>query len=162
MTARLALASLLLLGAAACKRAQPGACAFDLSGAWLNANDERYAYTLTDRGRQIAGEFYLRQPDGSATPRAPGEAPITLTLERGPTEVSGTMRSPARTPGGKECQVDFEVRLTSCKPDELRVVGELSAPLDESCRRLLQLPDGGPLRRDLAEYTWVKTAQPKR
>ena len=162
MTARLALAGLFLLCGAACKRAPQGACAFDLSGAWLNANDERYAYTLTDRGQQIEGEFYLRQPDGSATPRAPGEPPITLALQRGPTEVSGTMRSPARTPGGKECLLDFDVRFTSCKPDELRVVGEVSAPLDESCRRLLQLPDGGPLQRDLAEYTWVKTVRPKR
>ena len=164
MTARAVLAGLLLLGAAACKKAPPpqGACPFDLGGTWVNASDERYAYTLVDRGPTLAGEFFLRQPDGSATPRAAGEVPITLSLARGPAEIAGTMRSPAATPSGKPCSFDFEIRFTSCKPDELRVLSEATAPLDESCRRLGHLPDGGPIGRDLAEYTWVKSAPPKR
>ena len=157
MRPRIAAALALALAAApACKRAPQGACPIDLGGTWVNANDERYAYRLTDRGAAISGEFFLRQPDGSATPRAAGEPAITLSLGRGPVEVAGTIRSPARTPSGKDCQVDFSVRIFSCQADELRVQSELSAPLAESCQRLLQLPDGGALPRDIAEYTWLR------
>ena len=155
---RLAALALALLGTTACKRPPQGSCPFDLGGTWVNANDERYAYRLTDRGGTISGELYLRQPDGSATPRAAGEAPITLSLARGPAEVAGTMRSPARTPAGKECQVDFSVRLASCQSDALQVVAELSAPLDEACQRLRHLPDGGAVPPDLAEYTWIRSS----
>src|SRR5437868_9526645 len=124
------LATLLALSfTSACKKSPPqGACPFDLTGTWVNANDERYAYRLVDEGKQIQGEFFLRNPDGSPLPAPAGEAPVTLMLRRGAIEVAGVMNSPAKTPHGRECRVEVSVKLASCQQNALQVQGELSAP----------------------------------
>lgn len=158
---RLAAILLALLCAPACKKPQ-GACPFDLTGKWVNANDERYGYTLNDRGTEITGEFFLRNPDGSALPRTGKEEPVTILLRRGATEVAGVMNSPATTPKGRECRVDFSIKLAACERDALQVQGELSAPLTESCERLRGLPDGGAVPPDLIEYQWVRQKTDKR
>ncbi len=140
----------------ACKRAQAGPCAFDLGGVWINASDERYGYRLEDQGSQVTGEFFLRQPSGAATPRAPGEAAVTLALRRDGSALAGTMRSTALTAAGKSCEVEFTVKVGTCTPEQLQVTSEMTAPLDEQCRRIQNLPDGGPVARDLAEFLWVR------
>jgi hypothetical protein len=159
---RLAATLFALLCAPACKRPPQGACPFDLSGTWVNANDERYGYLLVDKGDEITGEFFLRNPDGSRLPRPSGEAPVTLTLRRGTVEVAGVMTSPAKTPKGRECRMDFSIKLAACQRDTLQVQGELSAPLTESCERLKGLPDGGAIPPDLIEYQWVRQKTDKR
>jgi hypothetical protein len=156
MTLRAAALLCLLLAPLACKRGPQDPCAAELTGTWVNASDSRYAYRLTDRQGEVAGEFFLRQPDGSATPRAPGEAPIAISLRRARGELTGAMRGPSETKGGKACLVDFQLRVTSCRPDVLQVQGEASVPLDESCQRLRALPDGGPVPQDLVEFVWTR------
>src|SRR5438046_1481707 len=103
---------LVLACTAACKRAPATPCPFDLGGVWLNASDERYAYRLTDRGAEVTGEFFLRQPDGSETPLADGEQRITLSLRRDGAQLAGIMRSQSPTPAGKQCPVDFALKIT--------------------------------------------------
>ena len=66
------------------------------------------------------------------------------------------MRSQSATRAGKQCPVDFTLKITSCTPEQLQVVSEVSAPLDESCQRIRALPDGGAVRADLAEFLWVR------
>jgi hypothetical protein len=145
------------LAAPACKRNARTPCPFDLGGVWVNASDERYGYRLADDGTRVTGEFFLRQPSGAATPRATGEAPVTFSLRRDGTRLEGTMRSSAASRSGKPCEVDFAVRFSSCTPEQLQVVSEMSAPLDDACRRIRDLPDGGAVPPDLAEFVWVRS-----
>jgi hypothetical protein len=140
----------------ACKPKPEGPCAASIGGDWVTASDSRFGYHLEDRGDEITGEAYQRSPSGKRQPGPPGEAPITLALHRRGREIAGTMRSTTATPKGKACAVDFAVRVSSCAPGKLQVVGEMSAPIDESCQRLTAQADGGGIPPDLAEFVWVR------
>lgn len=129
----------------ACKRPPQGPCPFDLGGTWVNASDERYRYSVDDHGAELSGKLLL-----------PGDPPVTITLRRDGEKLAGTMRSQAASRSGKPCQVDFELRVSSCTPQEIKVVSEMSLPLDDACRRIRDLPDGGAVQPDLAEFVWVR------
>jgi hypothetical protein len=135
---------------AACKRAPetPRFCPQDLSGVWLNSTDKHFAYQLRDDGGVVTGEFKERSDDGGLS--SPGE-PITFELKRTQSELAGMMRSTGETESGKKCPVEFETRISDCKPEALQVVVETSAPMAEDCKRGVP-PDGGQFQRDLREY----------
>jgi hypothetical protein len=146
----------LCLAAAACKKAAPQQSRFcdqDLSGLWLNSSDRHFAYRFRDDGGVIAGEFLQRSDDGGLS--APSE-PITFDLRRTASGISGVMHSSGESPGGRPCPVEFETRITACKPDSLQVVSETSMPIDEQCRRLTADQDGGAVQRDLTEFRFER------
>ena len=141
--------------AAGCKKAlppQPPFCDQDLSGIWLNSSDRHFAYRFRDDGGVVAGEFVQRADDGGLT--APAE-PITFELRRGADAIQGVMRGSDQTKGGRTFPVEFETKISDCKPDALQVVTETSAPIDEQCKRL-EAEDGGVLPRDLAEFRFER------
>ncbi len=143
------------LAAAGCKKgslAQPLFCEQNLSGVWLNSSDRHFAYRFRDDGRTVAGEFVQRADDGHMTPPA---EPITFELRRKAEAIEGVMRGSDTTRGGRTCLVEFETKITDCKPDALQVVTETSAPIDEHCKRIT-LEDGGAVPHDLAEFRFEK------
>ena len=143
------------LVAAGCRKApppQPRFCDQDLSGVWLNSSDRHFAYRFRDDGGVVAGEFLQRADDGGLT--APADR-ITFELRRGPEAIEGVMRGSDQTKGGRTCPVEFETKISDCKPDALQVVTETSAPIDEECKRL-KAEDGGVLPRDLAEFRFER------
>ena len=101
-----------------------------------------------DDGRVIRGEFVVRAEDGGVT--KPSE-PIILEMKRSDTAIAGVMRSKDTTAGGKSCPVEYEVKVSDCKPDVLQVVAEVSAPVGDDCKRL-SAPDGGAVPPDLREF----------
>jgi hypothetical protein len=146
------------LAVAACKRpppAQPRFCDQDLSGSWLNSTDKHFAYSLRDQGGVIRGEFMERAEDGGLT--KPSE-PITFELKRTETGIAGVMRSMGTTPGGKTCPVEFDTRITDCKPDAIQVAVEVSAQIGEDCNRMLA-EDGGVSPPDLREFRFERAAR---
>ena len=94
----------------------------------------------------------LGTKDGGLT--APAE-PITFDLRRSFDAVSGVMRGSGETPGGKICPLEFETRISDCKPDALQVVVETSANVGEDCRRRPE-EDGGTAARDLREFRFER------
>jgi len=139
------------LSLGACRKtptAQPRFCDQDLSGLWVNSSDKSFAYTFRDDGRVIRGEFVVRAEDGGVT--KPSE-PIILEMKRSDTAIAGVMRSKDTTAGGKSCPVEYEVKVSDCKPDVLQVVAEVSAPVGDDCKRL-SAPDGGAVPPDLREF----------
>ena len=138
------------LSLGACRKAptaQPRFCGQDLSGLWMNSSDKSFAYTFRDDGGLIRGEF-VRAEDGGLT--KPSE-PITLEMKRSDTAIAGVMRSKDTTAGGKSCPVEYEIKVSDCKPDVLQVVAEVSAPVGDDCKRL-SAPDGGAVPPDLREF----------
>jgi len=129
--------SLACLTFASCKR--PQYCDQDLSGRWLNASNEHFAYEFRDDGGVVAGDFRQRADDGGLS--NPPE-PVTFELKRTATALEGVMRSTGKTEGGKTCPVEFETRVTDCKPAAIQVNVQMSAQVDEDCKRF-KFPDGG-------------------
>jgi hypothetical protein len=143
------------VAAAGCKKAppaQPRFCDQDLSGLWLNSSDRHFAYRFYEDGGVIRGDYLERADDGGLTASAD---PITFDLRRTPDAVVGVMRGTGETAGGKVCPVDFETRVTDCKPDALQVVVETSANIGEDCRRR-PAEDGGVAARDLREFRFER------
>jgi len=143
------------LAAAACKKAPPAPprfCDQDLSGLWLNSSDRHFAYRFREDAGVIQGDYVQRADDGGLT--APAE-PITFDLRRSFDAVSGVMRGSGETPGGKICPLEFETRISDCKPDALQVVVETSANVGEDCRRRAG-EDGGTAARDLREFRFER------
>ena len=139
------------LSLVACRKAptaQPRFCDQDLSGLWVNSSDKSFAYTFRDDGGLIRGEFAVRAEDGGLT--KPSQ-PITLELKRTGAAIAGVMRSKDTTAGGKRCPVEYEIKVSDCKPDMLQVVAEVSAPVSDDCKRL-SAPDGGAFPPDLREF----------
>jgi hypothetical protein len=148
--------SRLFLGAAiacltlpACKRAAPPLyCSQDLSGVWLNSSDKHFAYQLHDDGGVVRGDFKERADDGGLA--KPAE-PISVELKRTGSAMAGVMRSKGTTAGGNLCPIEFETRVTDCKPEAIQVVVELSAQVGEDCKRVSP-PDGGEIPSALREF----------
>jgi hypothetical protein len=139
------------LSLGACRKAptaQPRFCDQDLSGLWVNSSDKSFAYTFRDDGALIRGEFAVRAEDGGLT--KPSE-PITFEMKRRDAAIAGVMRSRDQTAGGKSCLVEYEIKVSDCKPDVLQVVAEVSAPVDDDCKRL-SAADGGAFPPDLREF----------
>jgi hypothetical protein len=139
------------LSLGACRKAptaQPRFCDQDLSGLWVNSSDKSFAYTFRDDGALIRGEFAVRAEDGGLT--KPSE-PITLEMKRADAAIAGVMRSRDKTAGGKSCPVEYELKVSDCKPDVLQVVAEVSAPVGDDCKRL-SAADGGAFPPDLREF----------
>ena len=135
----------------ACRKAptaQPRFCGQGLSGLWVNSSDKSFAYTFRDDGDLIRGEFAVRAEDGGLT--KPSE-PITFEMKRTDAAIAGVMRSTDKTAGGKSCPVEYEIKVSDCKPDVLQVVAEVSAPVGDDCKRL-SAPDGGAFPPDLREF----------
>lgn len=146
----------LCLAAAGCRkasRAQPMFCEQNLSGVWLNSSDRHFAYRFRDDGKTVAGEFLQRADDGKMTPPAD---PITFELHRKAEAIEGVMRGSDQTKGGRTCPVEFETKITDCKPDALQVVSETTAPINEECKRITRADDGGAVSRDLAEFRFER------
>jgi len=128
--------------------AQPRFCDQDLSGLWVNSSDKSFAYSFRDDSGLIRGDFVVRAEDGGLT--KPSE-PITLELKRTDAAIAGVMRSKDTTAGRKTCPVEYEIKVSDCKPDALQVVAEVSAPVGDDCKRL-SAPDGGAFPPDLREF----------
>jgi hypothetical protein len=148
-------AILACLAAAACKKAppaQPRFCDQDLSGLWLNSTDRHFAYRFREDAGVIQGDYVQRADDGGLS--QPSE-PITFDLRRTADAIAGLMHGSGETPGGRICPLDFETRVSDCKPDALQVVVETSANVDEDCRRR-PAGDGGVAARDLREFRFER------
>jgi hypothetical protein len=143
------------LAAAACRKSpppQPRFCDQNLSGLWLNSSDRHFAYRFREDAGVITGEYLQRGDDGGL---APSKDPITFELRRTPDAITGVMRGSDEAVDGKICPLEFETRITDCKPDALQVVVETSANVDANCRRL-PVADGGAAARDLREFRFER------
>jgi len=145
------LAILLCLAAVACKKG-PRYCDQDIGGIWINATDPHYAYRFQEDGGVVRGEYLVRSDDGGLS--APPEA-VTFDLKRTHESVGGWMHGKDTTAGGKECPVDFDTKITDCKPGSLQVLSEIHVAAGEDCKRLT-LPDGGEMPRYLREYVLIR------
>jgi len=146
------------LAAAACRKASqphPRFCDQDLSGLWLNSSDRHFAYHFREDGGVIRGDYLQREDDGGLS--NPAE-PITFELHRTNEAVSGVMRTTGESPSGRACPVEFETRISDCKPDALQVVVEVSAALGEDCKRT-PAEDGGIVPRDLREFRFERAGR---
>jgi hypothetical protein len=146
------------LGAAACRKAsqpQPRYCDQDLSGLWLNSSERHFAYRFREDAGVIQGDYLQREDDGGLS--NPAE-PITFELHRTNEAVSGVMRTTGESPSGRACPVEFETRISDCKPDALQVVVEVSAALGEDCKRT-PAEDGGIAPRDLREFRFERAGR---
>ena len=128
---------------AGCKRAPPRYCDQDLSGVWVNASDPAYAYRLEADGGEAAPE--------------PGDDPMLIDLHRTDKALAGTMKSKGEAPGGRHCDLEFTMRVSSCQPDALQVVGETSYGVRDDCSRQKE-EDGGAIAPRLTEYRWERPA----
>ena len=151
----------LILFLAACRKSAPPPppaaakfCDEDLSGVWLNASDQHFAYRFRDHGELIRGEFQERADDGAL--KNPQSA-ITFELHRTATALAGVMRGTQRTQGGRDCAVEFGLDVASCSARRLQAVVELEAPITEECKRQ-RAEDGGDLPTSRAEYVFVRDA----
>ena len=143
------------LAAAACRKAsqpQPRFCDQGLSGLWLNSSDRHFAYRFREDAGVIRGEYLQREDDGGLS--SPVE-PITFELRRGEEAVTGVMRTAGESPSGRACPVEFETRISDCKPDALQLVVEVSAAIGEDCKRT-PAEDGGIAPRDLREFRFER------
>jgi len=148
-------AILAFLAAAGCRKpapVQPRFCDQDLSGLWLNSTDRHFAYRFREDAGAIQGDYVQRADDGGLTP--PSE-PITFDLRRTGDAISGVMRGSGESPGGRICPLEFETRISDCKPDALQIVVEMSANVGEDCKRL-PAADGGVAARDLREFRFER------
>jgi hypothetical protein len=158
--------TLLLCSAAAllvgCKRnqAEPRYCSQDLSGVWVNSSDETFAYRLTDHREVVRGEFFRRQADGGAATPEPGDEPMLIELHRTASALAGTMRTKGEASGGRSCDLEFAIRVSSCQPDALQVVAETSYDVRQDCTRQ-KAEDGGDLPPQLTEYRWQRVPAAK-
>jgi len=123
---------------ASCKR-EPPYCDQDLSGRWLNASDQHFAYEFRDDGGVVTGDFRQRADDGGLS--KPSD-PVAFDLKRTGSALEGVMRATGKTNGGRTCPIEFETRVTDCKPTAIQVNVEMSAQVGEDCKRF-KLPDGG-------------------
>jgi len=140
---------------AGCKRNQPEPryCNQDLSGVWVNSTDEAFAYRLNDDGDVVRGKFFRRQPDGGEAAPEPGDDPMLIEWHRTASALAGTMRTKGEAPGGRRCDLEFGIRVSSCQRDSLQVVAETSYDVREDCTRR-KAEDGGDLPPALTEYRW--------
>ena len=148
---------------AGCKRAppaQPRYCDQDLTGVWVNASAPSFAYRLEDQGTSVRGEFFKREVDGGEAPPDTDEESMRIELRRSANALSGTMKTRGETPGGRSCDLEFAVRVSSCQPEALQVVGETSYDVREDCTRQKQ-EDGGEIPPQLTEYRWERAPSPK-
>ena len=141
----------LLLLAAACRKPPPPApakyCNQDLTGVWLNASDQRFAYRFRDHGDVVRGEFLQAQEDGGFTNP---EDPILFELHRTDKALAGVMR--ARQEG---CDVEFGVDVTSCAEKSMQAQVETEVQVGPDCRRRT-LEDGGDLPPHRTEFVFVR------
>jgi len=143
---------------AACKRSaqpEPRYCPQDVSGVWVNSSDAAYAYRLNDHGDVVRGKFFHRAPDGGDAPAEPGEDPMLIELHRTANALAGTMRTKGEAPGGRRCDLEFGIRVSSCQPAALQVVAETSYDVRDDCTRQ-KAEDGGDLPPTLTEYRWER------
>jgi hypothetical protein len=138
--------------AAACRKTGPRFCDQDLSGLWLNSSDRHFAYRFRDDAGVIRGDYLRREDDGGLT--SPAE-PITFELRRSDSAVTGVMRTSGESPGGRVCPVEFETRISDCKPEALQVVVEVSASIGEDCKRI-RAEDGAVAPGDLREFRFER------
>ena len=103
----------------------------------------------------IRGDYLQREDDGGLS--NPAE-PISFELHRTNEAVSGVMRTTGESPSGRACPVEFETRISDCKPDALQVVVEVSAALGEDCKRT-PAEDGGIVPRDLREFRFERAGR---
>jgi hypothetical protein len=149
---------LVCLVATSCRKAsqpQPRFCDQDLSGLWLNSSDRHFAYRFREDGGVIRGDYLQREDDGGLSDPA---EPITFELRRTNEAVSGFMRTTGESPSGRACPVEFETRISDCKPDALQVVVEVSANISEDCKRT-PAKDGGIAPRDFREFRFERAGR---
>jgi hypothetical protein len=140
----------------ACKRNHvPRYCDQDLSGIWVNSTDEAFAYRLNDHGNVVRGKFFRRERDGGEAAPEPGDDPMLIELHRTATALAGTMRTKGEAPGGRRCDLEFGIRVSSCQRDALQVVAETSYDVREDCTRG-KPEDGGDVAPALTEYRWER------
>ena len=158
-----AVASLAAASVGGCKRTvqpEPRYCPQDLSGVWVNSTDASYAYRLDDHGDVVRGKFFQRAPDGGEAAPEPGDDPMLIELHRTANALAGTMRTKGEAPGGKRCDLQFAIRVSSCQPDALQVVAETSYAVRDDCTRQ-KSEDGGDLPPALTEYRWERAEPAK-
>jgi hypothetical protein len=158
MSRSLLLACLTVALFGGCKRTvqpEPRYCNQDVSGVWVNSSDTAYAYRLNDHGDVVRGKFFRREADGGEASTEPGDEPMLIELHRTANALAGTMRTKGEAPGGRRCDLEFGIRVSSCQPDALQVVAETSYPVRDDCTRQ-KAEDGGDLPPDLTEYRWER------
>ena len=101
----------------------------------MNASDPAYAYRLEDDGKSVRGKFFRREADGGEAAPEPGDDPMLIDLHRTDKALAGTMKSKGEAPGGRHCDLEFTMRVSSCQPDALQVVGETSYGVRDDCSR---------------------------
>jgi hypothetical protein len=143
-----------------CKRTPPRYCDQDLSGVWVVAGEPAYAYRLEDHGDSVRGRFFRREADGGEVAPEPGDDPLLIDLHRTDKALAGTMRTKGEAPGSsRRCDLQFAMRVSSCQPDALQVVGETSYEVREDCTRQKE-EDGGVVPPRLTEYRWERPVSP--
>jgi len=125
----------------------------------VNASDRAFAYRLEDQGDTVRGKFFVRDIDGGEAPPHAGEEPMLIDLHRTATALAGTMKSKGEAPGGRRCDLDFALRVSSCQPDALQVVAETALSLREDCSRQ-KSEDGGEVPAQLVEFRWERAPRP--
>ena len=120
---------------------------------WVNASDTHFAYRLADKGDNVNGQFFAREPDGGETP-SQGE-PIRIELHRAQDAIDGVMKGSGEAPSGRICPVDFKLQVTSCEPASLQVVAETRGSVRDDCTRA-RSEDGGLQKTTLVEYRWQR------
>jgi len=144
-----------------CKRAPPPQaryCDQDLSGVWVNASDPSYGYRLQDHGDSVRGKFFRREADGGEAAPEPGDDPMLIDLHRTDKALAGTMKTKGEAPGGRRCDLEFGMRVSSCQSDAVQVVGETSYDVRDDCTRQKQ-EDGGEIPPRLTEYRWERAPE---
>lgn len=140
----------------ACKKPAPPPparfCDVDLTGLWVNASDNHFAYRFRDHGDVIRGEFLERADDGGVT--APSD-PITFELHRTDKALAGVMRSTTATGAGRTCPVEFGVDVTTCSEKSMQAQVETEVPVGDDCRRRTA-EDGGDLPPHRTEFVFVR------
>ena len=144
-----------------CKRSAPRFCDQDLSGVWVNASDPAFAYRLEDRGDSVRGKFFHREADGGEAAPEAGDDPMLIELRRTSTALSGSMKTKEAAPGGRRCDIDFALRVSSCQPDALQVVAETSYQVREDCSHQ-KGEDGDDVPAQLVEFRWERPAATKK
>jgi hypothetical protein len=153
-------AIVLLAVAGACKRGPPAQrpppsryCDQDLTGVWTNSSDPSYAYRLTDHGDVVRGKFFHRQQDGGEAAAVAGDEPLLIELHRTHEALAGVMKTRAASPSGRNCPIEFGIRVSSCQPQAVQVVAETQAGVRDDCTRAREA-DGGEAPPVLMEFRW--------
>jgi hypothetical protein len=65
------------------------------------------------------------------------------------------MKTTGESPSGRQCPVEFGLRVSSCQPQVVQVVAETQVGVRDDCTRAIEA-DGGEAAPVLVEFRWDK------